>query len=579
MNVLGISCEHDSGAVLIQNGRILAAVNEERLSRKKLFTGFPVLAIGEVLNLSGVAAHEVDRVAVASFNHIDEAAWDWSRGDPAKDLLQLVLAQAWGKRDLSTELGLGMAVAAGRLLYHLPFAKEVRERLRRLGFRREPEFFDHHLCHNVAAVATSGFDRCLAISLDAQGDGHCSQAALFDPARGFQTVHKVPFFHSPAHYYGYVTHILGFKQMEHEGKVTGLAARGDYERTAHIFRERIGFDPRRLRFVNRGHYIRREIAHLKARLDGVSREDASAGVQKVLEEVVLAYVAGLIERYCPPSSKITLAGGVFANVLLNQKIARLPNVEEVYIFPHMGDGGLAAGAGFAAVLAAGEEIVPYRFDDLYLGTPITDGGVDFALKKSGLPSLRYEDEPSLAREVGALLAKNLVVGVARGKMEYGPRALGNRSILYQADDRSVNDWLNEKLNRTEFMPFAPMVLASHADRYFSGTGKEEYALNFMTITVNVREIGRRKTRATTHVDGTARPQVVYPRHRFSHLVLEEYLRLTGVPVVINTSFNLHGEPIVATAEDAAASFVRSGLDAMVLGDRLVWQSGAERPIP
>lgn len=578
MNILGISCEHDSGAVLIKDGRIAAAVNEERLSRKKLFTGFPVLAIREVLGLAGVAPEEVDRVAVASFNHIDEAAWDWSKGDAVKDALQFVLSKEWGKKLLGTEVGLGLAVAAGRLFYHYPFARDVRARLAELGVGPEPEFFDHHMCHNLAAVATSGFESCLAISLDAQGDGYCSQAALFDKQRGFRTVHKVPFFHSPAHYYGYVTHILGFKQMEHEGKVTGLAARGEPAACAGIFRERIGFDPERLRFVNRGHYIRSEIAHLRKRLDSISREDASAGVQRVLEEVVLRYVAALIQRYSAPSARVTLSGGVFANVLLNQKIAQLGSVEEVYVFPHMGDGGLAAGAGFAALDNSGHSIEPYRFDDLYLGSTITEDDVDFALKKTSLPSRRYPDEAELARDVAALLAKNLVVGVARGRMEYGPRALGNRSILYQADDPTVNDWLNDKLLRTEFMPFAPMVLAEHVDEYFSGTGKEAYALNFMTITVDVKEIGTRKTRATTHVDGTARPQVVHPGQRFSHLVLEEYHRLTGVPVVINTSFNLHGEPIVASAQDAAMSFIRSGLDAMALGDRLVWQRGAEPPV-
>jgi carbamoyltransferase len=238
----------------------------------------------------------------------------------------------------------------------------------------------------------------------------------------------------------------------------------------------------------------------------------------------------------------------------------------------MGDDGTSAGGGLYWE-SRQRPLEPAPLRDVYLGNELTEQAIERAVETSGLP---YERLGDIDRQVGALVAEGRVVARVQGASEYGPRALGNRSILCSAADQRINQWLNERLGRTEFMPFAPITLWEHRQACYQRLEGAEHAARFMTITFDCTDYMRRVSPAAVHVDGTARPQLVEQEISPGlHATLTEYHRRTGIPSMINTSYNMHEEPIVATAEDAISTFKRSGIDYLALGEFLVGQAGAK----
>ncbi len=571
MIILGISSQHDAGAALLVDGRVRAAVNEERLNREKLFWGVPRGAVREVLKISGVPVGAVDVVAYA--NLMGGARLDgFARAarEPVVRLFQEASECGLGTLVGGTQLGARFI----RAIYpHIGRMNRMRVDtvafLRNgLGFAGEIVLHDHHLCHAASAYYSSGWDRCTVVTIDAAGDAYCSRVYA---ARGgrLAAVQQVPFYHSIASYYGYATHICGFTEGRHEGKVTGLAAYGRSERTAEVFTRLIAYDPARFRHVNRGGYLMHAIRRLRRGLGDAPREDIAAGAQRHLEEQVVPYIRDAVRR--TGEGNVALAGGLFANVKVNQRIRELPDVTGVWIHPHMGDGGLAVGATLA--LWAGRSPAPparcVPWPDVFLGPAWTPAEIERILAET--PGVRWRRAPDPETVIARLLAAGKVVARCAGRMEYGPRALGNRSILYQATDPTVNDWLNKRLRRTEFMPFAPVLLAEDAPHYLKDfDGRSAYAAEFMTITYDVTDRCRREAPAVVHVDGTARPQLLNagsnpPLRR----LLEGYKALTGLAVLINTSFNMHEEPIVCSPQDALRAFRDGRLDVLALEDFLV----------
>ncbi len=558
--ILGISPEHDSGAaVLDARGEILAAANEERFSRRKLHTGFPRDAILQALAAAGLAPDRVERTVVSTRMHIGENDWQWDKRSLKRDAMTTLLRSRGLKRLLRNP---ALVCALAWLGETRGFQRSVRAHIAALGLPPPGRFLDHHTCHAAGAIHTCGFAHGLALSFDAQGDGFSCKAFVFEEhGSRKRLVFRNPFFCSPAHYYGYVTGILGFKQMEHEGKVTGLAGYGRADETFPIFDARLRFDAAAGMFLGEGLYIRPEIEYLRRALAKFSREDIAAGVQRHLEENVLGLVRYLVAR--TRADNLTLAGGIFANVLLNQKIAESGLVRELHVHPHMGDGGLALGAAAEAASA----LPAYRNACLahaFLG-PEPAGDVDALASRYGLREVRADDS---ARAAAEHLARGLFVGLVEGRMEYGPRALCHRTILAAPDAPGVKDALNERLQRTEFMPFAPIVLAGDADRLMASIGNKRHAMTFMTITGFTTEEFQRRAPAANHVDNTARPQLVTPDVGTAYRVLRHFKTLTGNAVLINTSFNMHGEPIVASYEDGVRTFLAARLDALLLGGRL-----------
>ena len=561
MLILGISCEHDSGAALLDSsGTVLAAINEERISREKLFTGVPLRAMDAVLAIAKIHPRDVGMVAVSSHMHIDVNDWDWGLPSIKRDSMSQFLRLPGAKALLSHP------VVLDTLVYHMGRNGEfIRGLIRTLGdrgFGCEMVVLDHHLCHVSAAIHTSGYESGLAVSYDAQGDGYSSKAYLFSQhGRSKKAVYRNPFFKSLAHYYGYVTKLFGFKLHEHEGKVTGLSAFGKPDETFPLFNERLRFDPGQGRFVSHGYYVRPELRYLEERLKGFSREDVAAGIQKHLEENMLAYFRHLLAAH--GDQHVAVAGGVFGNVLLNQRIAELEQVRELHVHPHMADGGLALGAA-AETASRLPEYANKRVENVYWG-PEPAGKLQDLESRYPIRPVEADNIPQFLAEA---LAQGKIVGFVEGRMEYGPRALCHRSILANAFDRSINDALNKKLKRTEFMPFAPIILHDHADAYLEDIGNKRFAMEYMTITCRTSKRFQEEAPAANHVDNTARPQLVFPETGTVHEIMTRFHALTNCAVLINTSFNMHGEPIVNTCEDAVRSFLASGLDYLYLNGRL-----------
>jgi carbamoyltransferase len=560
--ILGLSYSYDSGAAILIDGRLVAAVNEERMNRVKMYAGFPKLAIAECLRLAGVTAADVSLVAVGGLMTFPYESGVTS-ANPRYALSN------WLSRIGLMRILIGWLPVAYllRALFGNRFNPVFNSHhgmmagLRGLGVTAPVRYVDHHLCHNASAYYGSGFDACYAVSIDAFGD--CFSSRIYRCAGGRMTLQKtVPAYHSPAHHYAYVTAILGFIPTRHEGKVTGLAAFGKPAETARILGERLTYSASRRAPVVKGYYQRPEVEFLQQALKGFSKEDIAAGVQQVLEDVAGRYIADNIPN--PAGTSIVLSGGVAANVRLNQKIREL-GFRNVYVFPHMGDGGLAAGACYAANADAEGAGRNQPLTDVYLGSGYGDEEIEAALKASGFT---WRRSSAIERDVAEQVAAGKIVARFTGRMEYGPRALCNRSILYQCDDPAVNTWLNTRLKRTEFMPFAPVLLREDAPRFLEGyDAAASIAASYMTITYDVTDLCKRQAPAIVHVDGTARPQIVDREMNPSMFgILTEYKKIRGFSIMVNTSFNMHEEPIIRTPAEAVESVKQAELDVLAIGD-------------
>jgi carbamoyltransferase len=292
------------------------------------------------------------------------------------------------------------------------------------------------------------------------------------------------------------------------------------------------------------------------------------------EKIAVEYIGYWLRK--TGKKRVALAGGVVANVKVNQRIHEIPEVEELFVYPAMSDEGLSAGS--ALIEAARTEPSLQSggnkcFDTVYLGPGFTEKQIAAALQAKGLPTAEMKESD---REVAQLIADGYVVARFNGRMEYGPRALGNRTIMYRPDDPTANDWLNHRLDRTEFMPFAPVTLVEDAhDCYVNLSGAEDTA-RYMTITFDCTPEMARTCSGVVHVDGTARPQLISEQDNPTYYrIVKAYKELTGVPSVVNTSFNIHEEPIVCTPDDAIRAFEKGHLDVLAIGGFLVKSRDAD----
>jgi carbamoyltransferase len=307
---------------------------------------------------------------------------------------------------------------------------------------------------------------------------------------------------------------------------------------------------------------------LSAELNKFSREDIAAGLQVHCERLVAQWAEYWLRRLEGHNGNICLAGGLFANVRINQVVGEIPGVKNVFIFPHMGDGGLTVGA---AALALHRSIgqAKLALPTAYLGPQFSDAEIVKAIEELGdrVKALRVANK---AAETADALVQGKVVGFFEGRMEFGPRALGARSILYHTRDRSANDWLNKRMHRSEFMPFAPVSPVEFAGECYVDWAPDQVCAQFMTKTYHCTEAFKSKHPAVVHIDGTARPQIVYPHlHGRYYDVVRLYCERTGERALINTSFNMHEEPIVCSSKDALEALSSDIVDVLMIGDHRV----------
>ncbi len=560
MLVLGIHDGHNSSCALLCDGELVAAVEEERLRRVKNWDARrhpgrgPSRSMRAVLATAGVGPGDVDVVAVP-FS---------SPGEDLATLRRLGHAGVFG----STAFAPLAASKAWRMA-------EVVGMLRDEGVTAPVAQVDHHRAHVASAFLTSGFDRALALTLDGKGDLLSGSVYAVDRA-GMQRLREIDQLDSIAILYSAVTRALGFRADEDEGKVTALAAEGVADELVDAMLGRLfrveGADLRGVglrRHRNPLRYIKQAtgalVTDLRRQTGGeVPRADLALGVQRLLERGCEAVLLDQVREAGPVD--LCVAGGVFANVRLNRRLATLPQVSRMHVHPAMGDSGLAAGAAAAVYGERTGELPSRAVAHVFLGPDLADGQAESALRDAGMDWDRPDDPAAAVAEV---LAAGHPVAVCRGRLEYGPRALGHRSILHAPDDPTAREWLNRALGRDGVMPFAPMVLAEEVDRCLEPQPASAPDAPFMTTSYAATPWMAEHCPGVVHTDGTVRPQVV-SRHAspFLHRLLTRYHELTGLPCLLDTSLNSHREPIACTARDAVRVVRRAGLDHLLAGDLL-----------
>jgi carbamoyltransferase len=568
MVVLGIHDGHDASACLLRDGQVVLASAEERRTNLKNFAGVPRASIGELFPRSGISPREVDLVAIGCRIQTTSPTRE------AKRIYSLIhLAGSLGRRQWSTTLG-------QRILGRLRRRQDLYGFLKSLGIAADCIAVGHHDSHAACAYYNRPWTAdALVLTLDGAGDGLCA-TVWKGSGQDMTLIARTPKFHSvAAELYSNITAHLGLRPYEHEYKVMGMAPYGQPEYC--IVKLRDLFRVEGLEFrncVGRSHGRMRDLLH--ARLRGQRFDNIAAACQKVFEELVVQWARNAVAA--TGLRNLACCGGAFLNVKANKLIRELPEVDNLYVYPASDDGGTSVGAAILGYLQLsklrGVEARVHPRKDMYLGLRYSDEECLAAIE--GNSKVKYRRMRDAAEEIAALLASQRIVARFAEAEEWGPRALGNRSILADPRDMGIIRKLNFAIKHRDFwMPFAASILEEDAAKYMSGyhpdaNGHSCAAPFYMTEAYDTNQPCGEEIVAGTHpFDKTVRPQVVDAMNPAYRDIIRAFRRLTGVGAVLNTSFNLHGFPIVGTPQLAVETLLNSELDALALGPYLVWKSG------
>jgi len=601
VKILGISpLDKDATVSIVEDGKILYAAGEERFTRVKQQDGFPHKALESALEYTNTSIDEIDHVAYAFTEaqaekkiidkniHSEEQFIDKFKPENLSGLLADANRKKHDYEDAihglknpneKMEKGLlhdlfyniaGTNSMASRIAAKQGSRRwrdaavdslqlwqmDLEKGLSQYGLDSKIKRMDHHMTHAANSFITSGFERALCITLDGYGTGLAGSVSEAENGK-IRRLHGVNYPSSLGTLYEHVTSSLGFKPSRHEGKIVGLASYGDPDVLSDILLSHIQQTDGDFRiFGSNNIYLSRYLA------SHFSKIDVAAAYQHVLEVVAVKFVKYWVKK--TGIDTVVLSGGVTANVKLNQRIFEIDEVKNIFVYPNMGDGGCGSGA---AMYQSWDGKTQESISNAYFGPDFTDKEIETELKANGLVFTQPED---LAKEVAQLIFDGSVVARFSGRMEYGPRALGNRSIMYHAQEPEVNQWLNKRLGRTEFMPFAPVTLYEARERYFFNIKGAEHTAEFMTITFDCTDEMKRDCPAAVHIDGTARPQLIRREVNPGYYdIVKEYEKLSGISSLINTSFNMHEEPIVCNPHDAIRAFLDGSLDVLAIGPYLV----------
>jgi len=562
MNILGIWDGHDAGAALLVDGRLVAASNEERFTRRKLEYAFPAESIRACLQIARMTPEDVDEVAGCTL----EVSKALGRLMPASRERFYQTRRRKRRPPWSTTVLRAAQYRArecgptwwSRLINRRGFQRDVSGA--GLG-RARIRLFDHHHCHAVAAAYASPFDSCVVLTIDGLGDGWSSTVSRFHDGR-LTLVERTPARCSPGVFFEHVTALLNMRELEDEGKVMALA---DYSAPvpddsnpllAILTADRLQF-----RTSAPGHALRAVVRDVQW---SASNEQLAHMAQRALERACVTLARNAVETV--GESRIALAGGVVSNVKVNRAIRALREVDDVFVFPHMGDGGLACGAAVAAQLEHGDGRPTIPLDDLGLGPAYDDDEIASALRARQVQFSRVGDVPDT---VAGLLAKGDIVLWFQGPMEYGPRALGHRSILARPDRPELRDRLNLLLKRRVwYQPFCPSLLETEARSMLADW--KGAPNRHMTTAYLVKPQCRPALAGVVSIDGSCRPQIVPDDDASLYgALLRSVRRHTGIGAVLNTSFNIHGQPLVCKPSEAVDVLIDSGASWMSIGSFLV----------
>jgi carbamoyltransferase len=545
---------HDSSACIARDGEVLFAVAEERLSRVKHDARFPTLSIRACLDFAGVRPDQVDFLCQG-----------WSR--PRAAFLHDLNCFATRKQPVDSRALLNSTRHFASMWHQRGGENRFRQMF--LGARTRFRFVDHHLAHAISAYAFSGFDDSAVLVLD--GRGAWEATSLWRGRNGrLEHIWTIPWPNSLGLFYAQFTHYLGFTPYSDEWKVMGLAPYGE---PAINLRDFIVPDDNPYR-VDTHRLLGKDsapIAGIESRLGPgrIPESDIDArhknmafAVQDMCEQAMMTLAQTAVTQI--GCRNLCLAGGVALNSKANGKILASGLVNRIFVQPAASDDGVCLGAALAPMQDDGGKFPSRQMRHAYLGTESSDAEIAKALDTYKIRSTRVADPAATAAE---MLANGKILGWFQGRMEFGPRSLGGRSILADPRDPEMNAKVNNAVKFREWWrPFAPSMLAEVASEYLESATDSP----FMVLTAQVRPEKRSVIPSVTHVDGSARPQTV--ERDVSPLywrLIYEFGQRTGVPVVMNTSFNLRGEPIVCSPTDAIRTFFSSGMDALVIGNFVV----------
>ncbi|HKP97852.1 MAG TPA: carbamoyltransferase [Fibrobacteria bacterium] len=568
MYILGISCHyHDAAATLLKDGVAVAAAEEERFSRRKHDASFPLSAVRWCLESQGIGIDQVDHVAFYEKPFLK---------------FERILRQHLDNFPRSFKT------------FHMAMPQWLSEKIRvrsvirkRLGYRGDVIYVDHHLSHAAGAFLPGPFPEAAIVTVDGVGEW---TTTAYGMGRGgsVELYQDIRFPHSLGLLYSAVTAYLGFSVNNSEYKVMGLSPYGRMDRAANPcyakLKQVIDVREDGSFRLDMGHFVFQHSDRMPAErlcrlLGGPVRRpeeallprhrDVAAAVQMITEDVVLAILRHAHKvTGCP---NVALSGGVALNSVCNGRILSGTGFENVWIQPNAGDAGSSMGAALFAHSAVLGRPRAYRLDHAYLGPEFSDAAIGKFLDQGGIRYTRFPSEAALIGEAARRLHAGEVVGWFQGRMEWGPRALGARSILADPGRPDMQAILNEKVKHREaFRPFAPSVCAEDAETFFRCDSPPPLPADFMLMVYPVREEWRPRLPAVTHVDGTGRLQTVRrAANPLYYDLIKRFGTLSGIPMLVNTSFNIRGEPIVCTPGDAYRCMMGTGIDCLFIGGYLV----------
>jgi carbamoyltransferase len=580
MIILGINDGHHAGAALLADGRLVAAVSEERLTRRKREYGYPALAIAEVLRLAGISIADVDHIAVSTLSL--PPSYFRTRRDTNFDIPDYLREQHeyWYPKIYEGQARSYAEVFADKVDQDTPYdfslvAHEadgegmLKARLKliatRLGVAPERlSVHDHHTCHAYYGYYASPVRdrRVLVAAADGFGDGANGSLWVAEPGCPPEAVMRTANCNI-GRLYRYMTLLLGMKPNDHEYKVMGLApyasaynAQAAYK----IFAETLQVNGLDFTYgiKPKDHYF-----YFRDRLEGQRFDAIAWGLQTRVEELLEQWIGGAAQHL--DCRDVVFSGGVAMNIKANKRICELDHIDSLFVAPGAGDESLPIGAAWVEAVRHGQAVAPLAH--AYLGAAHDDEAVGRLLSDlpDGCTAQQVDDD-----DVAAVLVAGDVVARCCGPMEFGPRSLGNRSILADPRRREVVQVINDLIKHRDFwMPFAPSILAERADDYI--INPKGIGARFMTVAFETSPLARADLAAAIHAyDSTVRPQlVVQSENPGYHSLIRAFERRTGVGGVLNTSFNLHGEPIVESPADAIHTFRRTGLPHLLVNRWLI----------
>jgi carbamoyltransferase len=600
---LGIGLDHDAGVVLAdKNGVVHLAASEERFTRVKNHAGFPTQALKWVLSEAKklFGELEVTDVAFGTYAEITPGR--------LKNIIDMTVKQPFEYKPFgkNSDYFNAWLTPGDKFLSNLSKEKinatDLKEiAVQYLGSYLQSNFgigatiylSKHHDSHAASAFWPSGFNSALIVTMDGQGDGESITVQLgnrFEAGSRLESIYRAPYSSSLGHIYSAITNLFGLKTNRHEGKILGLVASGGpsevYNKLKSIIRLEKGeitVNLPRVEYASKKQQdIYRELRHtdlLELFVENIKVNnfaDLAYGAQELIEKITIEFIEYWLDKY--PVDNIALAGGLFANVKLNQVIAENFFPRKVYIYPHMGDGGLAAGAMWNMLSELEIKIDSNPHESMLMG-PIAQNitkDIQF-LNEFNIDQIEnfVNDDVGFIDLIIHLIIEGFYCGLVHGRMEFGPRALCSRTILADPRSKTVNADLNKKLNRSEYMPFAPVVQEEYMSILFDIERHSNLKpFQYMTMLCKVRSEWVNKIPAVVHTDNTARPQsVVKDKNIFVWNLIEKFRELTGIPCLINTSFNLHEEPIICTLEDAFRALHMNGVD-FVANEGIIYYSNS-----